>query len=488
MKKLFWVAVFSVAFVAGWPGVGVATPTRGPFYDAPPAPSGTFGGTVSGPIVTPAVTIPADATSPTISGGSYFVTSANTGSTTITGFTGGATDQEFLVCGGSNTNSSTISDGGNFTLANATITLSSGVCVRFKAVTATTYKQLGAIADTATNALKAAYFVDESAAPADTGALRFGNDASACWRSAPSSTNHCLRLTASEYFYIDLATGFLLADNIGFAVGTGVDAQFRYSTVQTPDSALLTTSADSNALIIAENADLGIDFAHPQQTNPTLFIQSSDATNPAQWVSLSHNQTNGVLDVGTGALSIPDSIDLLGTVTNTGASNNGRVYISDTFETTGVTLLSTSSGQTVFTAATYASMRNSAATDQNTFEVGSAGGYHLVIGSQNNSGKDYDVAEQVYPQLVVASGTDPDSDNTEHVIIYHDATNGHIKTDKGVLAIDSMIAPKDTLFAALGTPANGIFTYCSDCNKATPCTGGGCGAIAKRLASAWDCD
>jgi hypothetical protein len=46
----------------------------------------------------------------------------------------------------------------------------------------------------------------------------------------------------------------------------------------------------------------------------------------------------------------------------------------------------------------------------------------------------------------------------------------------------------DTLFAALGTPANGAITYCSDCTKATPCAGSGTGAIAKRLNGAWDCD
>ena len=44
------------------------------------------------------------------------------------------------------------------------------------------------------------------------------------------------------------------------------------------------------------------------------------------------------------------------------------------------------------------------------------------------------------------------------------------------------------LFAALGTPADGIWRYCSDCTKATPCAGAGTGALAKRLNGAWDCD
>ena len=43
-------------------------------------------------------------------------------------------------------------------------------------------------------------------------------------------------------------------------------------------------------------------------------------------------------------------------------------------------------------------------------------------------------------------------------------------------------------FAALGAPANGTFIYCTDCTKATPCAAAGPGALAKRLAGAWDCD
>ena len=43
-------------------------------------------------------------------------------------------------------------------------------------------------------------------------------------------------------------------------------------------------------------------------------------------------------------------------------------------------------------------------------------------------------------------------------------------------------------FAALGTPANGTFGYCSDCTIANPCAGSGTGAFAKRLNGAWVCN
>lgn len=43
-------------------------------------------------------------------------------------------------------------------------------------------------------------------------------------------------------------------------------------------------------------------------------------------------------------------------------------------------------------------------------------------------------------------------------------------------------------FASLGTPANGTFTYCTDCAKATPCSGSSTGAFAVRINGAWDCN
>lgn len=52
----------------------------------------------------------------------------------------------------------------------------------------------------------------------------------------------------------------------------------------------------------------------------------------------------------------------------------------------------------------------------------------------------------------------------------------------------TMPALTATAFAALGTPADGSYTYCSDCTKATPCASGGSGAFAKRINGAWDCD
>jgi hypothetical protein len=64
-------------------------------------------------------TIAADDTTPDVSGGSVFVTSANTGATAITDLDSPTAGQVVTICGGSATNSSTIADSGNFNLSAA---------------------------------------------------------------------------------------------------------------------------------------------------------------------------------------------------------------------------------------------------------------------------------------------------------------------------------------------------------------------------------
>ncbi len=55
-------------------------------------------------------------------------------------------------------------------------------------------------------------------------------------------------------------------------------------------------------------------------------------------------------------------------------------------------------------------------------------------------------------------------------------------TSTAVFALDAVT------FANLGTPANGIIRYCSDCTIANPCAGAGTGALAKRLNAVWVCN
>jgi hypothetical protein len=97
------------------------------------------------------------------------------------------------------------------------------------------------------------------------------------------------------------------SDNISIDFGTGNDAYIFYNTSQTPDALSIGVSNDSRNFLIHEQPDFGTDFAHAQQTNPTLYIQSSDATDITQFISFTHDQTNAVIDTGKGKVTTPDA-------------------------------------------------------------------------------------------------------------------------------------------------------------------------------------
>jgi hypothetical protein len=99
------------------------------------------------------------------------------------------------------------------------------------------------------------------------------------------------------------------ADNAYVRFGNSEDAELGYNTTQTPDALFLGLSSDSRNLVIGEKADKAYDFAHAQQTNPTIYVQSA-AQSATQWISISHNGTNGLIDVGAGVVQIPDGIDV----------------------------------------------------------------------------------------------------------------------------------------------------------------------------------
>ena len=108
-------------------------------------------------------------------------------------------------------------------------------------------------------------------------------------------------LRYSSSWYNSFPISLLLLDNIMLTMGTAVDASLGYNIAQTPDSLVLGLSADSRALVVCEKADIGFDFAHPLQATPTLFFHSA-AQSTTQWLSATHDGTNGVLSTGTGKI------------------------------------------------------------------------------------------------------------------------------------------------------------------------------------------
>ncbi len=110
---------------------------------------------------------------------------------------------------------------------------------------------------------------------------------------------------------IRLVNSAVLFNDVQLAFGNSNDVRLFFNTTQTPDALTLGLSS-ANGFIICETGDVGFDFAHGGSTNPTLFIHSA-AQSTTQWISITHNGTNGVIDIGTGTIVFADAIRLSNT-------------------------------------------------------------------------------------------------------------------------------------------------------------------------------
>jgi hypothetical protein len=126
---------------------------------------------------------------------------------------------------------------------------------------------------------------------------------------------------------ISCAGSVTITSGSAFRGGTEGAGYYPLVTQQTPDSGLLTTGPLSNGLIFSEVGDLAYDFAHAQQTNPTLWIQSANQS-ATEWLSLAHNQTDAVLATGAGDIYLDPAS---GEVNIDGAVLQTRQFLHDNF-------------------------------------------------------------------------------------------------------------------------------------------------------------
>ncbi len=86
-------------------------------------------------------TIAADDTTPDVSVGDVFVTTANTGATAISALDNPRIGSRILLIGGSSTNASTLADSGNFKIDGA-LTLNEFTCIELYIKSATEFIQV----------------------------------------------------------------------------------------------------------------------------------------------------------------------------------------------------------------------------------------------------------------------------------------------------------------------------------------------------------
>jgi hypothetical protein len=92
----------------------------------------------------------------------------------------------------------------------------------------------------------------------------------------------------------------------------------------------------NNNIIITDQTSYGKNHGHSTlSTNPTLWIHSAtDAdSDDTQWISFAHDATDGVIDVGKGALLV-DALLKNGTHTETIADDAGGTHASATLTPT----------------------------------------------------------------------------------------------------------------------------------------------------------
>jgi uncharacterized membrane protein len=92
-------------------------------------------------------------------------------------------------------------------------------------------------------------------------------------------------------------------DNIPFYVGSSQDAQLEWETTQTNDALMLGLSG-SLSFIVTEKADMATNYALSSRTDPAIIIHSADAGTANDYLELQHNQTDAVLNAGTGGFSL----------------------------------------------------------------------------------------------------------------------------------------------------------------------------------------
>lgn len=100
--------------------------------------------------------------------------------------------------------------------------------------------------------------------------------------------------------------------------------------------------------------------------------------------------------------------------------------------------------------------------------------------------------------FVIGGSTAPSSTSADTAQLYTVDWNGagtaafHMRNEEnGIYIFGSKFKPPTTLFADLGTPADGTMTPCTDCTVTggadNTCAGSGTGALAVRLNSVWRC-
>lgn len=268
----------------------------------------------------------------------------------------------------------------------------------------------------------------------------------------------------AAFFFNTLTAG----TDFSLAIGSNASQSggLRLATAQTPDSVLLFPGSLSNAIVMCGRGDLGFDFAHAQETNPTLFIHSANQATD-EWLGLSHDGSSAQITSGKGGVSI-EGLTVTNDGTKTTLSGTAGDYLRvGTANTTSHGLASENDlvitgrvevnaradfdGNVFFNGAVaYAS---SGGTNYGQWVIKADDGLHfgivatdneanhnLVIVSHANVNDDYDHQPAgIDPTLFIHSATAAASETDEWISLTHNQTNGVIAVGTGTITLNNQV-------------------------------------------------
>lgn len=208
-------------------------------------------------------------------------------------------------------------------------------------------------------------------------------------------------------------------DNAECYFGSSNDAFISWNTAQTVDAWYHGTATGQNTVIFAEASDAAFDFAHGAATNPTIFVHSANQST-TEWVSLTHDQSNGILQAGSGNLHLTANSGIVA-IPNTTGSGNPRVLIRS-----GAGLNSSIEFNETNSAVT--TLKMDGVNDQGILAVGSLAGRQFILTDIASVAQDHDHAVTTNPTLFVHSATTPNVSNNEWGSFAHNQTDLVITT------------------------------------------------------------
>lgn len=176
---------------------------------------------------------------------------------------------------------------------------------------------------------------------------------------------------------ITAAAAVNVADDAPVYLGSSADSSLEFDeTGQAASCLVLSVDTTSKNVIIGDIANAGNDYDHAASSSPHLFVQSQTDPDSAndEWLSLTHNVTNGVIQTGSGNLTIGSG------TTSHSLNANGDLFASGKLECDGNAYLD---GQV------YATTINFASATYGTLSRSADDGVRLSLGTSGNSNNNF---------------------------------------------------------------------------------------------------